>query len=265
MELFGYFAAILMGITLGLLGGGGSILTVPILVYLFHVSATDASAYSLFVVGTTALAGALTYGYRNLVDWKTGTIFAVPALIGAYVARRWLVPVLPDPIFNNGTLVVTKDILILVTFAVLMVLAALSMIRPLRLSTANTPPMKSIYRWLLTIVEGLGVGLVTGFVGAGGGFLVIPALVVLGKLPMRMAVGTSLFVIALKSLTGFIGDVESQLIINWQLLIPFTVLAFIGNLVGVQTSRYVPEAKLKKSFGWFVLMMGVWIIYKELF
>jgi uncharacterized protein len=173
--------------------------------------------------------------------------------------------VLPDPIFNNGTFVVTKDILILVTFAVLMVLAALSMIRPLRLSSANTSPMKSIYRWLLTIVEGLGVGLVTGFVGAGGGFLVIPALVVLGKLPMRMAVGTSLFVIALKSLTGFIGDVESQLIINWQLLIPFTVLAFIGNLVGVQTSRYVPEAKLKKSFGWFVLMMGVWIIYKELF
>lgn len=265
MEIFGYFAAILMGITLGLLGGGGSILTVPILVYLFHISATDASAYSLFVVGATALAGALSYGCRHLVDWKTGTIFAIPALIGAYGARRWLVPMLPDTVFTAGSLVITKDILILVTFAILMVLAALSMIRPRRLSAENEQPMKSSYRWALTTVEGLGVGLVTGFVGAGGGFLVIPALVILGRLPMRMAVGTSLFVIAVKSLTGFIGDVESQLIINWQLLIPFTLLAFVGNFLGIQTSRFVPEAGLKRAFGWFVLLMGVWIIYKELF
>jgi len=264
MEMYGYFAAIIMGVTLGLLGGGGSILTVPILVYLFHVSATDASAYSLFVVGATALAGAASYGYRHLVDWKTGTIFAIPSLIGAYSARRWLVPMLPDPIFSNGNFVITKDILILVAFAVLMVLAALSMIRPRRLTANHAHPMNSVYRWFLTTVEGLGVGLVTGFVGAGGGFLVIPALVVLGNLPMRLAVGTSLFVIAIKSLTGFIGDVESQLMINWQLLIPFTLLAFVGNFVGVQTSRYVPETGLKKAFGWFVLFMGMWILYKEL-
>ncbi|MBX3012678.1 MAG: sulfite exporter TauE/SafE family protein [Caldilineaceae bacterium] len=264
MEMFGYFAAILMGITLGLLGGGGSILTVPILVYLFHVSATDASAYSLFVVGSTALAGAISYGYHHLVDWKTGTIFAIPALIGAYSARRWLVPALPDVVFANSAFAMSKDLLILLSFAILMVLAALSMIRPRRLATATTTALKPFYRWSLTLAEGLGVGLVTGFVGAGGGFLVIPALVVLGKLPMRLAVGTSLFVIAIKSLTGFVGDVESQLIINWHLLIPFTLLAFVGNFVGVQTARYVPEANLKKAFGWFVLFMGIWIIYQEL-
>jgi hypothetical protein len=263
-EVLGYLAAVGMGLVLGLIGGGGSILTVPILVYLFHISATNATAYSLFIVGITALAGSLNYGRRGQVDVKTGLMFATPTLIGTYAARAWLVPLLPKTIAQIGTFTLTNDIFILLAFAGIMLLAAISMLRPRRPHVANGSGLSATQKLLLTVLEGLGVGVITGFVGAGGGFLVIPVLVLLGGLPMKMAVGTSLMVIAIKSLTGFIGDLGNGLNVDWLFIISITGLALIGNFLGEMFSQRVPEATLKTSFGWFVLMMGAWIISKEL-
>lgn len=262
LEVLGYLAAIGMGLVLGLIGGGGSILTVPILVYLFHISATNATAYSLFIVGITALVGSLNYWRRGQVDVKTGLLFAAPTLIGTYAARAWLVPLVPKNLAQIGSFTLTKDIFILLAFAILMLLAAISMLRPRRVSA--TQHLSAAQKLGLTLLEGLVVGIITGFVGAGGGFLVIPVLVLLGGLPMKMAVGTSLMVIAIKSLTGFMGDIGNGLAVDWVLIGSLTGLALIGNVLGGLFSQRVPEAALKTSFGWFVLLMGAWIISKEL-
>lgn len=264
IEILGYIAAIVMGLVLGLIGGGGSILTVPILVYLFHVSATNATAYSLFIVGLTALFGCVNYWRRGQVDLKVGITFALPALVGTYLARAWLVPLVPKTIVQIGTFTLTKDIFILLAFAVIMVLAATSMLRPRRLPASSHAVIAPAQKLALTLLEGLIVGIITGFVGAGGGFLVIPALVLLGGIPMKQAVGTSLMVIAIKSLSGFMGDVGNGIAIDWVLIGSITGLALVGNFMGGLFSQRVPEAALKTSFGWFVLLMGAWIISKEL-
>ena len=209
MEILGYFASIFMGLSLGLIGGGGSILTVPILVYLFGTNPITATAYSLFIVGTTALVGGLSYLKKKEVDLKTGFLFAVPSFVGVYLTRAYVVPALPDPVFQLGTLVFSKALLIMLVFAVLMVAASVSMIRQKKATDKKTELSKTA-RILLIGLEGFVVGGVTGFVGAGGGFLIIPALVILVGMPMKMAVGTSLFIIATKSLIGFTGDLQQH-------------------------------------------------------
>lgn len=260
MELLGYFAAVLMGLSLGLIGGGGSILTVPILVYLFSVEPVLATAYSLFIVGSTALVGGVNYLRQGEVDVKTGLIFAVPSFIGVYLTRAYVVPGLPDVIFKSSGFELTKPMLIMMVFAVLMILASISMIR------SSAPKKKAelspMLRGLLIATEGLIVGGITGFVGAGGGFLIIPALVVLIGLPMKRAVGTSLFIIAIKSLIGFTGDLQHQPYLDWQLMLTVTAIAVVGLFIGVRFSRKVPEKQLKKAFGWFVLVMGLFILLK---
>jgi hypothetical protein len=262
MELFGYLASVLMGLSLGLIGGGGSILTVPILVYLFSVNPVTATAYSLFIVGLTALVGGIFYLKRGDVDLKTGFIFAVPSFIGVYLTRAYVVPQLPDPVFFMGETAVSKPLLIMLVFAVLMVLASLSMIR-----SHNGPSRKlelsQQMRGLLISIEGLIVGGVTGFVGAGGGFLIIPALVVLVGLPMKIAVGTSLFIIAAKSLIGFVGDLQQHGTVDWQLLITIAAIAITGLFLGMKLSRRVSEKSLKKGFGYFVLIMGTLILIDQ--
>ncbi len=263
--LFGYLAALLMGVTLGLLGAGGSILTVPVLYYLFQIDAVLATAYSLFIVGVTALAGAVPNMRKGLVSYRTVVLFAIPSLIAVYVARAFIVPAIPDEIMTVGELVITKEIGILVFFAIVMLLAAFSMLRKNGEKEESVQEGDQQRSYTLIILEGLAVGVVTGLVGAGGGFLIIPALVILGKLPMKLAVGTSLLIIAIKSIIGFFGDVQSGQEIDWTFLMIITSVTIVGILIGTRLSNFIEGKKLKFAFGWFILLMGVYIIARELF
>ncbi len=264
MELTGYILAAFVGISLGLIGSGGSILTVPILVYVMGVNPVLATAYSLFIVGATSLVGGVQSAFQKKADFKTVFIFGIPSIVAVYATRMWLVPLIPSELFSIGSLVITKSIGIMLLFAIVMILASVSMIRPGKnMDIDESEPMK--YNYPLILVEGTIVGLLTGLVGAGGGFLIIPALVILAHMPMKLAVGTSLFIIAAKSLIGFMGDLQGSQVIDWKLLSTFTGLAIVGIFVGIFLSKKISGDKLKKSFGWFVLVMGVYIIIKEIF
>lgn len=260
MEIFGFFSALLIGLILGLIGGGGSILTVPIFVYLLGISPLVATAYSLFVVGTTALVGAISNHKKGMVDVRTGFIFAVPAFIGVYVTRRYLLSLIPEDIFYISSFLVTKDVAIMLFFSILMLAASFFMING-RAEVSNTKLLN--YNVTLLTLEGLVVGVLTGFVGAGGGFLIIPALVFFAKLPMKKAIATSLMIISIKSLIGFIGDIQN-FEIDWFFLLSFTSISVIGIYLGIYFSKFINENKLKKVFGWFVFLMALFIIIKEL-
>ena len=261
IDLLGYVGALIIGVVLGLIGGGGSILTVPVLVYLLSINPVTATAYSLFVVGASSLVGALNNMKKKLVDFRTATVFAIPAFIAVYATRKYLVPAIPEHIFTLWGFEVTKDIGIMLFFAVIMIVASVSMIKNNRTEELKETEVK--YNYPLIILEGLVVGVLTGIVGAGGGFLIIPALVLLAKLPMKKAVATSLLIIAVKSLIGFIGDVENMEI-DWIFLMIFTGLSIVGIFLGGFLNKFIDGKKLKKGFGWFVLVMGVYIIGKEL-
>lgn len=263
IEIIGYAASIIMGLTLGLIGGGGSILTVPILVYLFSVNPILATAYSLFIVGLTALVGGISYLKKGEVEIKTGIIFAIPSFIGVYLTRAYIMPQLPDPVFSISSVIVSKPLLIMVVFAILMLVASLSMIRSKKTISTDSS-MSTTKKTVLISVEGLVVGMITGFVGAGGGFLIIPALVMLIGMPMKQAVGTSLFIIAAKSLLGFIGDVQRQAFIDWKLLLSLASIAIVGLFIGVYFSKKVDEKSLKKGFGYFVLIMGAFVLIDQI-
>ncbi len=260
---FGYIGALLMGLTLGLIGGGGSILSVPIFVYLFAIQPSLATAYSLFVVGLSALIGAFGYAKQKLINYQTGILFAAPSFVGVFVVRKWVMPIIPEQIFEIGTWVLNKNMLIMLVFAVLMVVASVSMIRPSKKQNEKAN-MSVGLRYLLIAFEGLLVGGITGFVGAGGGFLIIPALVILTGLPMKQAVGTSLAIIAVKSLFGFLGDLRPDQVIDWQFLMQFSLVAIVGILIGQTLNKKVPEQKLKPAFGYFVLVMGTFILIQQL-
>lgn len=261
MEILGYIASVLIGVSLGLIGGGGSILTVPVLVYLFHVNPVLATSYSLFIVGLTSLIGAYPKYRHGLVDLKTAIIFGIPSIAAVFLTRKFLMPVIPEQLFSVGSFTITKPILIMILFALLMVAASVSMIRNgIKVSDENELRR---FNYPMILLEGTVVGILTGLVGAGGGFLIIPALVLLSKLPMKMAVGTSLLIIAAKSLIGFTGDL-SHYSIDWKLLLFVTLAAIGGIFLGNGLNNRIPGEKLKKGFGWFVLVMGIYILVKEL-
>ena len=265
MEIIGYIASVFIGISLGLIGGGGSILTVPVLVYLFGESAELSTAYSLFIVGTTALVGGIRNATMGNVNYKTAVVFTIPAFIAVYLTRAYLVPAIPAEILTVGSFTLTKDIAIMVFFALVMLAASVSMIRNEREEEDDEGETAPVFNVPAIVAEGAVVGVLTGIVGAGGGFLIIPALVLFAKLPMKKAVGTSLLIIAAKSLIGFIGDVQRpDLIIDWTLLLTVTAIAVVGIFVGVYATRFIDGQKLKKGFGWFVLLMAVYIILKQI-
>jgi uncharacterized membrane protein YfcA len=264
MEIIGFILAIFVGISLGLIGSGGSILTVPILVYIMGVNPVLATAYSLFIVGTTAMVGGIQNAVKKNVDFKTVLVFGVPSIAAVYATRMWLLPLIPNELFSIGSLSITKPIALMLLFAVVMMLASLSMIKTKK-QKVDTNENKLSYNYPMILLEGSVVGILTGLVGAGGGFLIIPALVLLAKMPMKLAVGTSLFVIAAKSLIGFIGDLQGHAEIDWMLLIGFTAAAVVGIFIGILLSKRISGEKLKKAFGWFVLVMGIYIFIKELF
>ncbi|MEZ5427654.1 MAG: sulfite exporter TauE/SafE family protein [Pyrinomonadaceae bacterium] len=265
MEFLAYVFAAVIGISLGLIGAGGSILTVPVLVYLAHIEPVLATAYSLFVVGSTALVGGIQNAFKKRVDFKTAFIFGIPSILAVYTTRAFIMPRIPAQISLTETTDVSKGMLLLLIFAFLMVATSISMIRgngkSKELETLEPEPKKHNYG--LVLLEGIGVGVLTGLVGAGGGFLIIPALVLLAGLEMKLAVGTSLFIIAMKSLIGFTGDIQSGSPIDWPFLLMFTGFSVGGIFIGSWLHRFVDGQRLKKGFGWFVLLMGLYMILKE--
>ena len=263
MEIIGYLASVLIGISLGLIGGGGSILTVPVLVYLFHVEPVQATAYSLFIVGASSLVGAWPKYKQGFVDLKTAIIFGIPSIVSVYATRKLLVPAIPSDLGEFGGIIVTKSLMMMLLFAILMVAASFSMIRS-STSSIELKEEDQKFNYPLILLEGALVGMLTGLVGAGGGFLIIPALVMLSKLPMKQAVGTSLLIIAAKSLIGFTGDLGNSTM-NWTLLLSVSALAIAGIFLGDRLSKRIDGNQLKKGFGWFVLVMGLYIIVQQLF
>lgn len=258
MEIAGYIASIFIGLSLGLLGGGGSILTVPVLAYLFSVHPTVATSYSLFIVGSTSLVGAVRKYSIGQVSVPTALLFGVSSITTVILTRRFIIPQIPEHLGRIGEVAITKSALTMVLFAVLMLLASFSMIKGRKEVDQNKKPVKV----LPMLLYGVGIGMVTGFLGAGGGFLLIPALVFFVGLDMKKAVGTSLAIIAMNSLIGFTGDL-GIIEIDWQLLITVSVISLAGLFAGIYLSKKISGAKLKKGFGWFVLIMGVYIIIKE--
>jgi uncharacterized protein len=264
MEVAGYLATVLIGLSLGLMGGGGSILTVPVLVYLFGVNTMVATSYSLFVVGATSLAGAFTNYRKGQVQIKTALLFGVSSIVTVLLTRRFIIPAIPETLLIISGFTVTKSLATMVLFSLLMVAASFSMILGRKDPPPSAPAPLTVQGFLRLSLYGIGIGLVTGLLGAGGGFLLIPVLVLLMKVPMKEAVGTSLLIIALNSLIGFAGD-AGQLPINWTFLLTLTGIAIAGILVGGQLSKYIAGNKLKKGFGWFVLIAGLYILSRELF
>lgn len=262
MEIAGYISSIFIGIALGIIGGGGSILTVPVLVYLFSIDAVLATAYSLFVVGTTSIIGSFSYFKKALVNIRTAIVFGIPSIVAVYLTRAYIVPALPTEIFHIGDFTLTKNMMVMLLFAILMIVASYSMIKKDK-PRVEEKPSEERFNYPLILIEGTVVGILTGIVGAGGGFLIIPALVVLGKLPMKEAVGTSLVIIAAKSLIGFFGE-SGESTINWTFLLIVTGFAVVGIFIGMALSKKIDGDRLKPAFGWFVLLMGIYILIKEI-
>lgn len=260
MEVTGYIMALIIGVSLGLIGGGGSILAVPVLAYLFSLDEKVATAYSLFIVGAAALVGGLRQHKSGNVDWRTALVFGIPAVIGVWIVRHYVVPALPDVLFTMGTFEFTRRMGMFGLFAFLMILAAYSMLSN-KERTGGTGEVN--YNYPLIILEGLVVGGITGFVGAGGGFLIIPALVFLANLEIKKAIGTSLIIIAFKSLLGFLLGDAFAMDIAWNFLLIFTGIAIAGIFLGVYVGNFINGKKLKKGFGYFIIVMAIFIFTME--
>lgn len=262
MEIIAYIASVFIGISLGMIGGGGSILTVPVLVYMFGISPLVSTSYSLFIVGSTSLVGAYSNYRKGAVKIKTALLFGSTSITTVFLTRKFLIPLIPNDLFSIGGYQVTEPLLTMVLFAVLMVAASVGMIKSKEQKPGcmECDPKGNIIRMLLS---GIGIGLTTGFLGAGGGFLLIPTLVLILGMPMKEAVGTSLLIIALNSLIGFAGDI-GHFVIDWGFLMKITGIAMAGILIGGILAKQVNAGSLKKGFGWFVLVMGIYIISTEL-
>ena len=263
IEIFGYISALVIGVSLGLIGGGGSILAVPVLAYLFGVNEKVATAYSLFIVGASALLGGFQQHKKGFVDWRTAIVFGIPAVVGVSLVRYFVVPALPDVLFTVNDFDFTRRMGMFGLFAALMIPAAFSMLKEKKQTPNTTSKVK--YNYPLILIEGLLVGAITGFIGAGGSFLIIPALVILANVKMKVAVGTSLIIIAFKSLLGFFLGDAFTMEIDWTFLSIFTGLSLVGIFVGSYLSNFIDGNKLKKGFGYFIFVMAVFIFYMEFF
>lgn len=259
MEIIGYIASVFIGISLGLIGGGGSILALPILVYLFKVNPEQATTYSLFIVGLTSILGAFNHYRLGNLKIKFALWFGIPSVVSLVIMREFLMPIMPDHLFTFAHLEVTKNLLILVVFALLMIATSFSMIR-------NSPKSANPHQpnTVMLLLIGWQVGFLIGFLGAGGGFLIIPALLYFANLPIKQAIGTSLFIIFINSLIGFSTDLMSGVTLNISLLFGISIMAILGLFIGSYLSKKIDGSQLKPIFGWFILLMGVYIITKEL-
>jgi uncharacterized membrane protein YfcA len=263
IEIVGYIGALIVGLVLGLIGGGGSILTVPILVYFLGFSPIAATGYSLFVVGSTALVGTFKNIKQNTIDFKTAIIFAIPSILTVFMVRSLVIPNLPEVIFSIGNFKLTNSLFIMLLFAIIMLLAGWSMIRSKEINSENAVKKFDNNHYIAIGTQAIGIGLLAGLVGAGGGFLIVPALVLLVKLPIKKAISTSLFIIAIQSLIGFLGDLKTM-VIDWEFLLSFTAFSIIGIFIGLALSKKLSPKRLKKGFGYFTIIMAIYILFKEL-
>ncbi len=263
-EIIGFLIAIIVGFTMGLLGGGGSILAVPIFIYILNIEAVIATGYSLFVVGAAALVGAYRYFREGLVNLKIALIFGAPSLVMVYLTRAYIVPALPDPFLTFELFVLTKNAAIVVFFAIVMLFSSTIMIRKGAKKPSEIPKTATAKTLNIPVlvINAILVGLIAGLVGAGGGFLIVPSLVFLARIPMKKAIATSLFIIAINSLLGFLGDWQNH-DIDWRFLLPFTSFTIVGILLGTHFCKYIPSTKLKQFFGYMVLVIAFFILYRE--
>ena len=264
MDVLGYIGAVLIGLTLGVLGSGGSILTVPVLVYLLHFNPIVATGYSLFIVGLTSFSGTISYMRKKLVDYKTAVAFALPSFVSVYLVRRFLLPLIPQTIFKTDFYTLDKDQFIMILFGLLMVAAAISMIRKREFNGAEENK-EGRFNYPMILRQGFLVGAITGLVSVGGGFLIIPSLVLFARVPIKLAVGTSLLIISTNALIGFMGDLHNDFAIDYLFLLTFCAYSIIGIIIGSNVARYIPSDRLKPMFGWFIFVMGLYILIRELF
>ncbi|MHC5309074.1 sulfite exporter TauE/SafE family protein [Myroides sp. LJL116] len=258
-SILAYFCALLIGVSLGLIGSGGSILTLPVLVYLLKIEPFIATSYSLFIVGSTTTIGAIKNIYQNNVNYKAVVWFGIPSVLSVYLTRVVLLPLIPTE-FDILGIMVQKNTLVMFAFAVVMLFAALKMIssKPVDQSKASNGS------YLKLIFQGALIGMIAASVGAGGGFLIIPILVFSLKLPMKMAIGTSLSIITIQSLVGFVSDLQIAMM-QWDILLSFSLLSILGILLGMYLTRFLKDSQLKTGFGYFVLTMSFFILINELF
>jgi uncharacterized membrane protein YfcA len=264
VEILGYIGALIVGLVLGLIGGGGSILTVPILVYFLGFSPIVATGYSLFVVGSTALVGTLRNIKENQIDFKTAIVFAIPSIITVFMVRSLVIPNLPEVMFSISSFKLTNSLFIMLLFAIIMLLAGWSMIKSKTIPNDTEIQKFDISHYFTIGTQAIGIGVLAGLVGAGGGFLIVPALALLVKLPIKKAISTSLFIIAIQSLVGFLGDLNT-LTIDWKFLLTFTAISIVGIFIGLALSKKISPKRLKKGFGYFTIIMAIYILFKELF
>ncbi len=257
MVILGYAASLLIGLSLGLIGAGGSILTVPVLVYLFGIAPTQATGDSLFVVGLTAASGSIAYFRQRLVDLRIAAAFGIPSLVSVYLTRSLIVPAIPEKLGP-----VSRDTLLMGLFAILMLGSAYAFLRPKGFAESkDAPPFEPVKLGL----RGLFVGVITGLVGAGGGFLIIPALVLMAGLPMKQAVGTSLLIIAVNSSVGLAGQAVAGKALDWNILIPVAGVAILGMIFGSILAKKMDARSLRPVFGVMVLVLGMFTLGKEVF
>ncbi|WP_016952606.1 sulfite exporter TauE/SafE family protein [Anabaena sp. PCC 7108] len=247
--MIGHLLAACIGVSLGLIGGGGSVLALPILVYVMGVPPKSAIAMTLVIVGTVSILGLIPHWQAKNVNFKTAFIFGSTTMLGAFLGAK------------IATLPFVTESVQMMLFAVMMLLAALFMIQRSSQSViadenlALYPPPICKYCWLWLMTEGLGVGVLTGLVGVGGGFAIVPALVLLGKVPIKKAIGTSLLIIIFNSISGFLGYV-GHVPLNWNLILSFIIAASLGTIPGAYFAQFVPAQKLQKTFGYFLLAVA---------
>lgn len=263
LELFGYFFAIIIGVVLGLIGSGGSILAVPIFTYLFMIDEKLATGYSLFVVGCSALAGGFKQYQKGNVNFRIAVIFGLPAILSVTAVRLFIMPIIPQELFVIGDIVISRRMGILGGFAAVMLLSALSMLQRPKKNIEKRNLKVVVLNYPLILIVGILIGSITGLVGAGGGFLIIPALIIFANIDIRTAIGTSLTIVTLKSLIGFLLGDALVINIDWGFLLPFTCLAIFGIFIGNYLASYFDNLKLRKIFGYFIVAMAGFIIYME--
>lgn len=262
-QLAGFTGALLTGLILGLLGGGGALLSIPVLVYLFHLDASVATGYSLFLVAVTASIGAVQNIRKKMVDYQAVLYYGIPSVISVYCMRRFVMPNLPDVILNIGNYAVGKNHFILFILSIVMFGAGYKMFTAKDSPQENEVPHPNQYIKLMLLA--MMIGSFLGLVGAGGGFLMIPALVYFANLPMKRAVSTSLVLVAVNSFIGFLGDVHSNQNMDWKFLMLFSAFSVVGVFVGFYLQSKIDGQRLKKYFGGFMMLMAVFIVMKETF
>jgi uncharacterized membrane protein YfcA len=259
IHIAGYFFSILIGFLLGILGGGGSILTIPVLVYFFGIDPVIATTYSLFIVGITAVSGSITNYRMNNIDYRTIVLFGTPSITVLFIVRKWLVNFIPSTIFKSGDFIITKSIFIMIIFSALMLICGLSMIK----ATTYSPSKKKQSLTRL-IIQGCITGAVTGFIGIGGGFIIVPSLVLFAGLSIKKAIGTSLTIIIINCIVGLVSNLNAVQSVNFVFLLTFSALAILGILAGTRATRFIPDKRLKLFFGWIILAMSVIVFLKTL-